>query len=281
MRAYYQISKPGIVFGNAVTAAGGFALASKGEIEGGRLAATLFGIALVVGGSCVFNNYFDRIADRKMKRTENRPLAQGTIPLRRALIFAIFLSLAGMVAIAFATNPLSLLLASIGMWVYLGLYTPIKYHTHHGTLIGSIAGAMPPLVGYCAVTDQLDLGALLLFSLLVFWQMPHFFAIALYRIDEFAAASIPVLPLRKGALVTKIQMLSYILAFVGSSSLLTLLHYTGFTYLFVVLGLSLAWAWLCIQGFHAENDKKWARKMFLFSLQVVLLLSFMFFVDTQ
>ncbi len=279
IREYYQLAKPGIVFGNAVTAVGGFALASKGHIDPWLLIATLFGISFIVGASCVFNNYMDRMADAKMSRTQKRPLVTGTISTQKALLFGSLLTFLGGATLALFANLLSLALALIGMAVYLGLYTVLKYRTAHCTLVGSIAGGIPPMVGYCAVSGRIDMGALLIFLILVLWQMPHFFAIAMYRADEFAAASIQVLPITRGVHVAKVQMLLYVAAFLIAATLLTFFGYTGFIYLAAAFLCGFAWLWLAIQGFKVENEKKWARKMFVLSLQVITLLSVMIAID--
>lgn len=273
-RAYCLLTKPGIVLGNAITTFGGFALASRGHIDFSLLFITLVGLSLIIASASIFNNYIDRAADEKMERTKNRPLVNGTISVRHAMAFAIFLGALGTLFLSAFTNPLALLIALFGFFAYVILYTFSKYHSIHGTLIGSVAGAVPPVVGYCAVSNQLDMGALLFFSMMVLWQMPHFFAIAIYRLEDYAAASIPVLPIKKGVGTTKIQMLFYIIAFVIVTLLLTLFDYTGYAYLIVASILGVAWLWLCIQGFKCSDDKLWARKMFIFSLVVITGLCF-------
>jgi protoheme IX farnesyltransferase len=127
-------------------------------------------------------------------------------------------------------------------------------------------------VGYCAVKGSFDLGALILFLMIVLWQMPHFFAIAIYRLEDYAAASIPVLPIKRGMFATKVQMLLYTLAFVAVSCMLTFFGVAGYSYLFVALFLGSVWSYLCFKGFRAANDKLWARQMFSFSLIIVIAL---------
>lgn len=272
-KTYYSLTKPGIIFGNAVTAAAGFALASRGHIDIGLFLITLFGLSLIIASACVFNNYIDRVADEKMVRTRNRPLVKGLISLNRAVAFAIFLGVLGTFSLAFFTNILATAIAVFGFFVYVILYSFSKYYSSHGTLIGSIAGAVPPVVGYCAVSNQVDLGAFLFFIMIVLWQMPHFYAIAIYRQEDYAAASIPVLPIKKGMRATKLQMLFYVLAFMLASFSLTVFHYTGYAYLIIAFFLGLIWLLLCIQGFKVDNDKLWARKMFIFSLVIITTLS--------
>lgn len=276
---YYLITKPGIILGNLVTVAAGFLLASKGVVYGGLFLETLLGIALIMASACVFNNYIDLHLDKKMERTKNRPLVLGLISPRNALIYATLLGLLGNVALYAFTNLLTVAVADFGFFVYVVLYSLWKSRTLYGTALGSIAGAVPPVVGYCAVSNQFDLGALILFSMLVLWQMPHFFSIALYHFNDYAAANIPVLPIKKGILRTKIHMVLYILAFISTSLLLTLFNYTGTLYLITALTLGLAWLALCLIGFNTANNQRWGAQMFRLSLILITALCFMISLD--
>ncbi len=154
-----------------------------------------------------------------------------------------------------------------------------KRASSYGTIIGSISGAVPPVVGYCAASNTFDAGAIVLFFMLVFWQMPHSYAIAIYRLKDYLAASIPVLPVKKGLHYTKISMLAYIVIFAILSTLPTLLGYTGKCYLAIVTVLNLYWIYLGVVGFTTKNDTLWARKVFSFSIILVTLLCLMMVVD--
>lgn len=266
---YYLLTKPGIVLGNLVTFAAGFLLASKGGINLWLFFATLLGLALIMASACVLNNYIDRQLDKKMERTKNRALVKGVISGQNAVAFAIILGLIGGLILLLNTNPLTVLVAGTGFFVYVVLYSLWKGHTIYGTAIGSIAGAVPPVVGYCAVSNQFDAAALILFMLMVFWQMPHFFSIALMHLKDYTAAKIPVLPVKKGIARTKIHMLLYIVAFVVTAMMLTFFHYTGYAYLIVTIAIGMAWLALCIQGFASDNDQRWGRRMFRLSLVVI------------
>lgn len=266
--------------GNLITLAAGFLLASKGIMHWGLFFATLLGLALIIASACVFNNYIDRPIDKKMKRTKNRPLVTGAISNTHAIIFAIILVLLGNIILFAYTNLLTVFVAGIGFFIYVVLYSIWKSRTIYGTAIGSIAGAIPPVVGYCAVTNRLDLGAWILFFVLVLWQMPHFFAIALYHIDDYTAADMPLLPIKKGALRTKIHMLVYIIGFMGACMLLTFFHYTGYLFFIISLALSFAWVALCLQGFKSRNDQVWGGHMFRLSLVIITILSFTIPLDT-
>lgn len=270
IKTYYMLTKPGIILGNVITTAGGFALASKGHIQYSLFLITLVGLAFVIASAGVFNNYIDRAMDAKMARTKNRALPKGLVSLRNALLFANFLALIGISVLAIYTNLLTVFVALLGFFVYLVLYAFLKYRSFYGTIIGSIAGGVPPVVGYCAVSNSVDAGAFILFMIVVLWQMPHFYAIAIYRFDDYAAASIPVLPIEKGMYITKIHMALYIVAFIMTTLMLTLTDYMGYMYGAVAALLGLAWLALCLNGFRIDNDKLWARKMFLYSLMVIM-----------
>lgn len=274
IKSYLSLTKPGIIFGNMVTAVAGFALASQGQFHSGLLIETLLGLSLIIASACVINNYQDRAVDEKMMRTKNRPLVTGAVPVRSALCFAVLLAALGMATLLFYTSFLTLAIALFGYLVYIVPYKFWKYRSYYGTVVGSLAGGVPPAVGYCAVCNRLDLAAGLIFLAVVLWQMPHFFAIAMYRIEDYAAAGLPVLPLVKGAGVTKVQMLVYICAFLCVEILLTLFGYTGYAFLGVASALGIIWIWLSLQGFRKNSDDKlWARKMFFYSLISITCLS--------
>jgi heme o synthase len=278
-KIYSLLAKPGIILGNAITAFAGFALASKGHIDIFLLLATLSGLSCVIGSACVFNNYIDREADSKMARTQHRALANGTISVHQAILFAIFLCIAGFGILLAFTNLWTVSIAALGVLVYVFLYSFSKYKSVFSTVIGSVAGAIPPVIGYCSVSGRLDLCAGILFLIVALWQMPHFYAIALYRLEDYAIASIPILPIIKGIRSTKVHMLLYILGFMMACLLLPLFGYTGMIYLSVAVILNILWIGLSVYGFKCTDDQAWARKMFLLSLQVITLLSIMISID--
>lgn len=273
VKTYLLLTKPGIVIGNAIVTVAGFSLAARGDFNIGLFLATLVGLSLVIASACVFNNYADRSIDRKMERTKKRALVRGAISGPHALLYATALGLVGTIILAYFTNVVTTIIALFGFFVYVVLYGFWKRRSVHGTVVGSVSGAIPPVVGYTAVSNSLDSAAILLFIILVLWQMPHFFAIAIFRFKDYAAASIPVLPVKKGLRNTKINMLLYTIAFATVAPLLTVLGHTGTTYFMVALVLGLAWVGLSIQGFWAEDVVRWARKMFRFSLIIITVLS--------
>jgi protoheme IX farnesyltransferase len=266
---FISVTKPGIIFGNMVTVSGGFFLGSSTHISFWLLLTTLASMSLIIGAGCVFNNYIDRDIDHLMERTKNRVLVLGLMSGKAAIAYAIVLSFLGFGLLYQQTNLLTLVIAAIGFFFYVVVYSlAMKRHSSYGTLAGSVSGAVPPVVGYCAVTNRFDMGAVILFAILVLWQMPHFYAIAIYRLNDYRAAGIPVLPLRHGMRYTKITMLLYTIAFALVSVLPFVWGYVGYVYLSIASILGLIWIVLGIQGFTADSsdDVSWARKMFTFSL---------------
>ena len=273
IRSYSMLTKPGIVMGNLITTTAGFFLGSKGVPNMLLFLYLLVGLGLVIASACVFNNYIDRHADALMERTKNRALVKGTISTIAALVFALLLGCIGAGVLWFTTDGLTLALSLFGFFFYVVMYSFSKYRSTSGTLIGTVSGAMPPVIGYCAANHGFDLGAQILFLILVLWQLPHFYSIAVYRLHEYAKASIPVLPLVKGIQRTKIHMCCMIGGYLPAIFLLPTFHYTGMGTLIIAALLGLFWLALCIQGFKAENDTIWARKMFRVSLLVIIVLS--------
>ncbi|HBC70761.1 TPA: protoheme IX farnesyltransferase [Candidatus Campbellbacteria bacterium] len=272
IKDYYFITKPGIIGGNAITAIAGFLLASRGDINWLILFATLAGLSLVVASGCVFNNYIDRDIDAIMERTKNRTMAQGRSSLRSALVYASVLGLTGLGILYFYTNFLAMAAALIGLFVYVVGYSLwLKRTSTISAIIGSVSGAMPPVVGYLAVTGNIDLGAVIIFFILAFWQMPHSYAIAIYRLRDYTNASIPVLPAEKGIYMTKVHMLIYVALFVMASLALSVFGYAGQLYFCAMILFGFAWFLLCVKGFFIKttNNKKWAHSMYIFSIIII------------
>jgi len=273
LRGYYELTKPGIVYGNLLSTLAAFLYASRFSFPPALLVAVLGGLGLVIASACVFNNFFDRDIDRQMARTSGRALARGEIESAAALTYGIILGIAGIAILFVWVNVLSAALALCGFAVYVFVYTFAKRHTHWGTMIGSISGSVPVVVGYSAVRDTLDMQALILFIVLVLWQMPHFYAIALYRLDEYATAKIPVLPIRRGMRATKQRVLAYIVAFTVVSCSLFAIGTEGYVYLTVMIAVGCAWFWRSLQEFSAPDNARAGRSVFLFSLIVLVVFS--------
>ena len=283
MKQYLQVTKPGIIFGNLISVIGGFLLASKGSLDVPLFIATMVGVSLVVASGCVFNNYIDRDIVKVMERTKNRVLVKGLIAPKVTLAYATLLGLAGVALLYVAANPLAALLAVIGFIVYVGVYSLyMKRHSVYGTLIGSLSGAAPPVIGYCAVSNEFDAGALILLAIFSLWQMPHSYAIAIFRFKDYQAANIPVLPVVKGISVAKNHITLYIVAFMVATLMLSLGGYAGYKYLVVAAAVSVWWLGMALSGYKkAVDDRVWARKLFVFSIVTITCLSVMMSVDFQ
>jgi protoheme IX farnesyltransferase len=280
VKKYLLIIKPGIVLGNLVPAMGGFLMASRSHVDIFLLLSTLTGISLVVASGCVFNNCIDREPDRIMRRTCNRILARRLLPLKTAVFYGAWLGVTGAALLWAVTNLLSVTLVLFGFTIYVAVYSLYaKRRSIYGALIGSLAGAAPPLTGYCAVTNRFDIGAVILFLIFSLWQMPHCYAIAIFRLDDYAAAKIPVLPVKRGIPATKKHIVGYILAFTGATAMLTVFGYTGYGYLVAVTLLGAAWFYLACSGFRAPDDDLWAKKLIVFSIFSILVLSVMMSID--
>jgi protoheme IX farnesyltransferase len=279
VKTYYWLTKPGIIYGNSLSVIAGFLFASQGAIHLYTFIATLIGIGLVMACGCVLNNIIDRGIDQKMARTKKRALVTGEISSFHAYIFASILGLVGFGTLLLWVNWLSAGLGFIALFSYVVLYGIAKRKTIYGTLVGSIPGAIPPVVGYVAATNQIDIPALLLFVILVTWQMPHFYSIAIYRAKEYKAAGIPVWPLKKGVQSTKLQILLFISLFIVASLSLTFFGYAGLSYALILSFFGSLWLTRALKGFNAKNNEQWARGMFGFSLFVLLSLCAMLAVD--
>jgi protoheme IX farnesyltransferase len=276
---YYKLAKPGIIYGNIITVAAGFFLAEKGHFSVTVFLAVMIGSALVMASGCVFNNYFDRDIDALMERTKRRASVTNVISVPAQFAYGTILLVVGLALLYWFTNPLTTLLGFVAWVFYTFVYTFAKRVTEFGTLIGSIPGAIPPLAGYTAVTNHIDGAAFLLFLILVLWQMPHFYAIAMYRLKDYEAAKIPVLPITKGFHVTKIHIMAYIAVFTLSAAWLTVTGYTGFIYMTIMIILGGMWFWKGLKGFDQEDSPLWARGMFKFSLLVLLGFSALLYVS--
>lgn len=282
LKPYLLLTKPGIIFGNLVTVIGGYFLAAGGHFETWLFLATVLGTSLVVASGCVFNNVIDRDIDGHMARTRSRAMVTGQVSIPAALLMGTLLGIAGFSLLAWQTTVLATAFAAFGFAVYVGAYSLyLKRNSIYSTLIGSLSGASPPVIGYCAVTGQFDLGALLLLVIFSMWQMPHSYAIAIFRFDDYASASIPVLPVKRGIGVAKHHIVYYTVLFVISSVMLTAAGYTGWIYAAVAMAVGLYWLSIALRGYRAGNDAAWARKVFGISIMVVTALSVMMSIDSR
>ncbi|GAF14517.1 heme O synthase, protoheme IX farnesyltransferase COX10-CtaB [Bacillus sp. JCM 19045] len=230
----------------------------------------VLGSALVIGAAGAFNNLYDRDIDAIMDRTKNRPTVTGRMQPFNALMLGISLSIVGIILLLLAT-PLAALFGFLGLFLYVVPYTMwSKRRTIYNTEIGSISGAVPPLIGWSAISAEMFHPAVVgLFVVMVIWQMPHFYAIAIRRHDEYKAASVPMLPVVKGFKRTFVQTNIYLVALVLASFL-----FISFSWVITLVAFLLALAWLVVSivGHKRMEPKKWATLMFVFSLNHLVIL---------
>jgi len=282
IQSYYQLTKPRIIPLLLITTAAAMWIASNGEVDPLLLLVTLVGGTLAAAAAQTLNCIYDRDIDYDMLRTRNRPIPSGKVQPRDAMVFAIALAVLSFTLLAVFANLLSALLAISGLVFYMGIYTHLlKRHTTQNIVIGGAAGAIPPLVGWAAVTGDLSWTPWLLFTLIFLWTPPHFWALALMIKDDYAQVGIPMLPVVAGEESTTRQIWYYTLLVVPMSLLLVYpLGASGAVYGMIALvlgGLFLKKAWLLLQN---PTDNQLARSLFKYSILYMMLLCTGMVVDS-
>ena len=278
-RDYVTLTKPRIMVLLLLTAAGGMFVGAEGVPSADLLVATLGGLALACGGASALNHVFDRDLDAHMRRTDRRPVAAGRVPPERALEFGVALSALSFVVLASFVNVLAALLAVAGNLFYVVVYTGyLKRSTPKNIVIGGAAGAVPPVVGWAAVTGNLALPALLLFLIVFYWTPPHFWALALLIRRDYEAARVPMLPVVKGEAVTARSIVRYTVVLVVISLLPVAVRTAGWLYLGVAVVLGAAFIALAL-ALRRETTPPRARRLFSFSLAYLALLFVALAVD--
>jgi protoheme IX farnesyltransferase len=232
LKDFFALSKPLIVGLLLITTYGGLVIGAKEWPSSGLTLWTLLGGALAAGGSSALNQYIDRELDRRMQRTAKRPLADGRLTDAEGLAFGLGVSLASYYILASFVNSLAALLSLAGIIYYVIVYSLwLKKATVQNIVIGGGAGAIPPMVGYAAATGSLDWTAWLLFLIIFMWTPPHFWALAIVRKKDYERAGVPMLPVVRGEMETRRQILIYTVELVIVTLLLPLLHLAGTIYL--------------------------------------------------
>ena len=263
-----------------VTTFTGMWLAAGGVLSPELVVLTLLGTGLASAAGCVLNNYTDRDVDKRMTRTRNRVLPAGRMDPQLALGFGLLLGITAFVILFLAVNPLSAWLAVGTVFFYVGVYTLwLKRTSPLCTEVGGVAGALPPVIGWAAVTNEIGWPALVLFLIIFLWQPPHFWALALLRADEYRKAGLPMLPVARGVHVTKTRMLIYTAVLLPATAAMYGLHLVGLAYLIVAMGLGLLYLGLTIDFAGKPIAQKSARQLFGFSITYLFVLFTMMFVD--
>lgn len=271
-RAYVALTKPGILRLLLVLTVCSMLVAARGIPDLMLMVWTVLGMALVSGSANAVNMVYDRDIDAVMKRTQGRPLPQGQMAPKSALLFAVAIGVLGLVVLAVLVNPLTALVALGGHLFYVFIYTMwLKRSTPHNIVIGGAAGSVPPLVGWAAVTGELSVAAWVMFAIVFMWTPPHFWALSLYKRDDYARASIPMLPVVKGVRVTKLQMVWYTILLVMTT---LVLGYTGaVSWLYQLSATVLGAVFLfCAVKVLFSRGERWPKRMFAYSIIYLALL---------
>jgi protoheme IX farnesyltransferase len=277
-RDLLALTKPRITTLNLIATAAGFGMARSGA-SAFTFLATLVGTGLVVSAANSLNCWLERDVDRLMPRTRNRPLPSDRLSPQVAVIFGLGLAALGVPLLTFVVNPLAGLLATSALVAYVLVYTPLKQHTSAALLVGAIPGAAPPLIGWAAATGHLELPGLMLFALLFFWQVPHFLAITLYRLKEYAAAGFKVLPLTRGEPAARRELVIYLVATVATSLMLVPFGASHAIYLGAAAILGVASLSQGLQGLRRDAGPRWARRFFMSTNLYLTLLMAALMVD--
>lgn len=269
MKAYIELTKPRITWLILMSTGIGFYFGAQDAWAWWTLIHTLFGTALLASGTATLNQWYEREADARMRRTEMRPLPTGRLEPRRALAWGVLLSVAGFAELALAVNLLAAMLGLFTLLSYLLVYTPLKSRSPHATTVGAIPGAMPPLIGYAAAAGGLPLEAWVLYAILFLWQFPHFYAIAWMYREDYGRAGIRMLPVVEpdGVSTARHIVLTSILL-IPVSLAPALLSMTGTLYVVGAAGLGL---WFLYSGVRVAMERTLVRARGVLLVSVIYL----------
>jgi protoheme IX farnesyltransferase len=278
-RAFYALTKPRVVSLIVFTAVIGMFLAAPGMVEPRVLLAGTFGIALVAGAAAAVNCLVEQNVDALMLRTRWRPLPSGELTSLQTLVFAGVVGGLGLGLLHQHVNALTMWLTLATFVGYAIVYTVIlKPLTPQNIVIGGASGAMPPVLGWAAVTGEVSLEAMLLFLIIFAWTPPHFWSLALYRTEDYARAGLPMLPVTHGARYTRLQVLLYTLILFGVSLLPFAIRMSGWLYLAAALVLGGIFIWYAVR-IHVAYSDALARRTFRYSITYLALLFAALLVD--
>ena len=279
LRSYYELCKPNVVYMMLICAFVGMLLAEESVSSFGYLFISLTGIAFCAASAAAVNQVIDRNTDASMTRTDQRPLPQGELSPTHASLFALIIGILGALILYLYVNTLTMILTLSSLVGYAFIYTVyLKRATPQNIVIGGLAGAAPPLLGWSSITNTIDPYALLLVLIIFVWTPPHFWALAIYRKDEYAKESIPMLPVTHGVAFTKLQIVLYTIILFIVSVLPYVVLMSGEIYLFSALILSTIFLYYSI-NLYFSNDDKDAMKTFQFSIYYIFLIFLALLID--
>ena len=279
-RDYYELTKPRVVMLIVFTAIVGMFLAVPGWPGLGPLVFGTLGIGLASSSAAVFNHVLDARIDIQMMRTRGRPLPQGKLTGKRALAFASVLCVVSMLILWFLVNPLTAILTFVSLIGYAVIYTVwLKRATPQNIVIGGAAGAAPPILGWTAVTNEIESGALLLFLIIFVWTPPHFWALAVARRDEYAKVDIPMLPVTHGEQYTRLHILLYTILLVIVTILPYLIGMSGLIYLATAIVLGARFLYFAARMHRRADEVELPMRTFRFSINYLTVLFAALLVD--
>ena len=279
LKSYYQLCKPNVVYMMLICALVGMLLAEDSVSSYSYITISLVGIALCASSAAAINQVIDRRTDASMTRTDQRPLPKGELSPTHASIFAIIIGLAGSLVLDFFVNTLTMVLTIASLIGYAFIYTIyLKRATPQNIVIGGLAGAAPPLLGWSSISNNVDPHALLLVLIIFVWTPPHFWALAIYRKEEYAKESIPMLPVTHGVVFTKLQIVLYTIILFIVSVLPYIVLMSGVIYLFSALILSSLFLYSSIK-LYFSSDEVDAMRTFQFSIYYIFLIFLALLVD--
>ena len=279
LKSYYELCKPNVVYMMLICAFVGMLLAEESVESFGYLIVALTGIAFCAASAAAINQVIDRKTDASMTRTDQRPLPQGELSATHASIFALIIGVFGATILFLYVNTLTMALTLASLIGYAFIYTVyLKRATPQNIVIGGLAGAAPPLLGWASVTNSIDPYALLLVLIIFVWTPPHFWALAIYRRDEYAKESIPMLPVTHGVVFTKLQIVLYTIILYVVSLLPYVVLMSGEIYLFSALILSSIFLYYSINLYYS-SDIEDAMKTFQFSIYYIFLIFLALLID--
>ena len=279
LKNYLELTKPKVVLMMLITAIIGMLLASKSLPSLYLVIISMIGIGLCASSAATINQIIDRNIDANMARTSNRPLPQGEITTFNASLFAFALMIVGTAILVSQVNTLTAVLTVASLIGYAFIYTVfLKRATPQNIVIGGLAGAAPPLLGWTSVTNSIDPNALLLVLIIFVWTPPHFWALAIYRKEDYAKESIPMLPVTHGVRFTKLQIILYTVLLVLVSLLPYIVLMSGNIYLFSALGLGLFYLYSSIK-MYLTDDEEYPMTSFKYSIYYIFLIFFALLVD--
>ncbi|ARC53402.1 protoheme IX farnesyltransferase [Candidatus Riesia pediculischaeffi] len=282
MKKYLEVIRPKVMIGNLISSATGLLIVDNNPFDTFRSFCVILSIFFMISSCFILNNFMDRRVDGMMNRTRDRILTKyDLVQCVYFLLSSFFLLFFGLVILSSVSNFLSICVAVFGISTYF-LYTVLKKKTHYSIFLGSLSGSTPPIISYCSVVNRIDLKSIIVYFILFFWQIPHFYSISLLFLRDYLKAKIPILPTKIGLFNTKVHILIYVLIFSIVCTVPFFFRYVGFNYLVAITTMNLSWMLMIINSMigNTHNSlKRWSKKSLVFSILSINLFDLMLIID--